>query len=141
MTPMMTPLSEIGIPDAALPFVLDALANSNTPHIYAAGAIAAGSLGSRAPDCVPFLLRALQPGFADHPLTFEFYAAKIPKSGVYTSPRIEAIRGLGKIGGRAKAAIPLLTELAQREEVPQIFPEMPLSSEEARTALALIRRQ
>ena len=149
---MLVTLSEVGIPDAALPFILDALANSDvaaaaghaagvtsdTLRIYAAGAIAAGALGARAADAAPFLLRALRPEFRDYPLTFESYLANIPKSGVYTSARIEAIRALGKIGPAAKTATSLLTELAQREESPQRFFQMPLLSNEARTALALI---
>jgi HEAT repeat protein len=150
---MLVTLSEVGIPDAALPFILDALANSNTLsntlsdthsdtlRIYAAGAIAAGALGARAADAAPFLLRALRPEFRDYQLTFESYPGSIPKSGIYTSPRIEAIRALGKIGPAAKTATSLLTEFAQREESPQRFSQMPLLSDEARTALALIGGQ
>jgi HEAT repeat protein len=146
---MLVTLSEVGIPDAALPFILDALANSDTLsdthsnplRIYAAGAIAAGALGARAADGAPFLLRALRPEFRDYPLTFESYLGNIPKSGIYTSPRIEAIRALGKIGPAAKTATSLLTELAQREGSPQLFSQMPLTSDEARTALALIGGQ
>lgn len=149
---MLVTLSEVGVPDAALPFILDALANSNTlsdydPNfhrrdtLYAAGAIAAGALGARAADAAPFLLRVLRPEFRDYRLTFESYFANGPKSGIYTSPRIEAIRALGKIGPAATTATSLLTELAQREESPQLFSQMPLLSDEARTALALIGGQ
>src|SRR5262249_3208224 len=149
-------LSDVGIPDAALPFILDALANSDTLRIYTAGAIAAGALGARAADSVPFLLRALRPDVReftrdfthlggatgiDHPLTFESYLGKPPQSGIYPSPRIEAIRALGKIGPAAKTATSLLIEFAQREESPQRFSRRPLLSDEARTALALIGGQ
>ena len=149
---MLVTLSEVGIPDAALPFILDALANSNTLNnydpifhtrdtLYPAGAIAAGALGARAADAVPFLLRALRPEFRDYPLTFESYFDKKPESRICTSPRIEAIRALGKIGPAAKTATSVLTEFARREERPQRFSQMPLLSDEARTALALIGGQ
>ena len=88
-----------------------------------------------------FLLRALRPEFRDYPLTFEGYVGSIPKSGIYTSPRIEAIRALGKIGPAAKTATSLLTELAQRGERPQQFYQMPLLRDEAKMALALIGGQ
>lgn len=150
---MLVTLSEVGIPDSALPFILDALANSNTLRIYAAGAVAAGALGARAADATPFLHRALRPKSGeftrgvghfvgamgiDSPFTFESYVGSRPKSGIYTSVRIEAIRALGKIGPAAKSATSLLTELALREESAQRFSRMPLLSEEARSALALI---
>jgi len=110
-------------------------------------------LGARAADAAPFLLRALRPDVReftrdlahivgatgiDSPLGFESYLGNIPKSGIYTSARIEAIRALRKIGPAAKVATSLLTELAQREESPQRFSQVPLLSDEARTALALI---
>jgi len=113
----------------------------DTLRFYAAAAIAAGALGARAADAVPFLLTVLRPEVRDYPLTFENYPGYVPKSGIYTSPRIEAIRALGKIGPAAKSATSLLAELAQREERPQRFSQMPLLSDEARTALALIGGQ
>jgi len=142
---LLVTLAEIGITKEALPFVLDVLATSDNRMVqqYASAARAAGALGKDAREAVPFLMRALDPKFADRGMVLESF----PRHGTallgldlkkLTSARIEAIRALAKIGPDAKAALPRLTQMV---DDPPIAPAeyYPPYNDEARKAIQAIR--
>jgi hypothetical protein len=129
-------LDDIGAPRSALPFILDGLANSDARslHLYAGAARAAAALGPEADEAVPHLMRAFEPGFRDHPLSFEsYFAAFSPKN--LTSPRVEAVRALGQLGPRALIAVPILRAVATHNEEQEDEPYSPSLGREARRAL------
>jgi hypothetical protein len=117
---IMVTLAAVGVPDSALPFILETLANTpkNMPYPYAAAARAAAGLGTKARVTVPYLLRALNGELTDDFLTFERLTYHRSGTGEYTSCMIETIRALARIGPEARAAVPLLESLTRRTAIP-----------------------
>jgi hypothetical protein len=108
---LLVTLADVGVPRTALPFIVESLAASNMAHPFAAAARAAGARGPDAGVCIPFLLRALDPAFHDELITLDRYDA-VPDAE-QTTGRLEAIRALGRMGPAARAAVPLLTAIAE----------------------------
>jgi len=119
-------LARVGVPPESRRFILEAL-QSDDGYEFAGAAVAAGSLGARGADAVPYLMRALDPDFKDIYMMFTFL--------MDTTASLEALRALGRIGPRAAAAIPLLERIAQTTSTSFPF------DVEARTALQAIRGQ
>ncbi len=113
---LLITLADIGMPKEALPFVIDLLANADSRLGFTAAAIAAGALGPDAHQAVPILIeRGLKKDFGSAPITFESFLLAFSPTNTYTFARIEAIRALGKIGPKAKAAIPILEDLQKQD--------------------------
>jgi HEAT repeat protein len=107
-------LTDIGMPVEALPHILDYLNNAEPEmqFTFAAGARAAGSLGTDANEAITLLQRALQLSFSDGAVYFDNFDAVLSGSGRQTSARIEAIKALERIGSPAKALIPQIRVFA-----------------------------
>lgn len=139
-------LSEIGVPSAALPFIMDNLANAdrNMPYPYAAAARAAGSMGPAARVAVPYLLRALRSELRDDYITFETLRGHRSSNGEYTTSQIEAVRALARMGSAAREALPDLEKLANQPSIPRgnsnRLHRVPNINEEAQAAIQAIRR-
>jgi hypothetical protein len=138
---VLATLADVGVPDDAFPFVLDALANSRNTgsHIFAGAARACAAMGPRAAAAAPFLLRALQTGSSEHLVSFERYFIRISSNARNTTAKIEAVRALGALRAEARAAVPALEELAARQEDPDEGALTPPLKEEAAKALLAIR--
>ena len=112
---ILATLAEIGVPESALPYILDCLANSDDRRadMFAAAARAAGKLGPEAGMAVPFLLRALKGDILNGRYSFDSFlnhAVNFPR----TSCRIETLQALAKIGPSAKEALPVLIDFMRR---------------------------
>jgi HEAT repeat protein len=131
---ILVTLGDIGTPAAAKPYLLDLLNNSDktTAHGYAA---AARALRPEMTEAIPGLLRALQPDFTDFPMSFDGFAIALGAEDV--SCRLEALRALARMGRRARAALPAITQVAR--EKPDPVSPVPAWNEEARKALKTIR--
>jgi HEAT repeat protein len=132
---MLLTLTEIGVLEQAGPFILDGLANGQG-HLYAAAAGAAAKSPQLWQQAVPLLIRALQPDFPDHFLTFERFFARFSSDEKYTSAKIEAIRALGQMGPTAKDASAQLAKIAA--ERPEFMGDASLIADEATKALRAV---
>jgi hypothetical protein len=149
-TDLFAGLASVGMPAdqqgraRVLSYVLKGLGSNYAP-IFAAAARAAGELGGEAGPAVPHLLKALSPDFRT-PVMDTFFDTVTPHlnsdgntnhdlHGDLTSARLEAIRAVAKIGPPAKAAVPLLTQLASLDESQFILAD----TKEAKIALQSIR--
>ncbi|MDA8020752.1 MAG: hypothetical protein MPN21_25215 [Thermoanaerobaculia bacterium] len=111
-------LTDLGVPKEMLGRI-DAALQEQTPHVFAAAARAAGTLGANAESSVPFLMLALQPDYEEHLVDLDRFGGTF---GWNTSPRLEAVRALAKIGPTAEDAIPLLQALYSRSDLPTVLP-------------------
>lgn len=131
-TSLLVGLAGIGVPAKAKPIILLGL-QARDPALYAASARAAGRLGPAAADLVPLLLRGLNGDVAGMTMNqfldsgCGFISVNSFRHGDMTSPRVECILALGRIGPAASAAIPFLTEIADHA---------PLTVYEAETGVA-----
>jgi hypothetical protein len=93
-------LAVTGVPDNALPAILGALANANElmMHEFTGAARAAGAAGPRAHETGRHLLRALGPSAASDLIAFQRFDSHVPADGECTTPQIEALRALSRIG-------------------------------------------
>jgi hypothetical protein len=136
---LLVTLTDIGRARDGLPFIYDALANSDrrSTHLFAAGARAAASLGRDVGEAVPLLNRALISPASAMPISFESYFSKFTAADKYTSPLVEAVRALGAIGPESAISTPLLESLARQvDSSAELVPNAPA---EARKALLKVR--
>jgi protein SCO1/2 len=123
---VLAAFADTGLPDAALPYALEALESGDEAYEVAAGAIA---LRGRA-DAVPFLVRALQRlAGADATLSFASYDPRWPYANP-TTALTEILRTLAGLGPAAAAALPELDRLEARVPA-RVAPEL----EAARAAI------
>jgi protein SCO1/2 len=123
---LLAAFADTGLPDAALPYAVEALESGDEPYEVAAGAIA---LRGRA-DAVPFLVRALQRlAGADATLSFSSYDPRWPYANP-TTALTEILRTLAGLGPAAAAALPELDRLEPRISA-RVRPEL----EAARAAI------
>jgi hypothetical protein len=110
-------LSDIGVPDAALPMLLDAVAHLDermTAIEVGAAVRAVGSLGRRGAAFAPYLVEALHERFAESEFSLERYAPEYPDAEA-TTVQLEAVRALGRIGG-ARDALERLRKNSELDE-------------------------
>jgi hypothetical protein len=93
-------LAATGVPDNALPAIRGALANGGDLMMYefTGAARAAGAAGPRAKEAGRHLLRALGRGAATDLVAFQRFDSHAASDREYTSPQIEALRALSRIG-------------------------------------------
>jgi len=110
-----------GLPDAALPYVLEELENGRDAYLVAGAARALRGLHTPTSRAAPFLLKAAENiRSADDALTFERYKPRWPITN-HTTALTEIFRTLGWLGAHARSALPDLEALLgeRREEFSQ----------------------
>lgn len=137
---ILVTLSEIGVPNTALPYIIDGLANSDsrTAHLFAASARAAAALGPQARAAVPFLLRPFERSIDDQLVSFEKFTLRPSTSEQYTSCRLEALRALQQIGPAAKQAAPVLKAFIEGPPQPAMLKLIANPQKQARQTLEVI---
>ena len=109
-------LGDLGAPPEAIPVIIDELTNPLEPATIAAAARAAGAVTGGREKVVPFLRRALARRGLDSGVRLDTIEVKTtPPLPLDTSPYLEIIHALTRLGPSAKAAMP---ELAMRARDP-----------------------
>lgn len=116
---ILAAFEQMGLPEAALPYVLDELQNGRDAYLVAAAAKALRGLPNPSRDLTPFLLKAIHNiRFMDDAVTFEQYKPDWP-SGEPTSALQEIIRSFQWLGPRAKGALADLEALSRETGFPE----------------------
>jgi protein SCO1/2 len=111
---ILAAFEQTGLPDAALPYVLEELENGRDAYLVAGAARALRGLDTPTSRVVPFLFKAVENiKYVDDALTFESYKPRWPITN-YTTALTEIFRTFGWLGAHAKSALPDLEAL--REE-------------------------
>lgn len=111
---ILAAFEQAGLPDAALPYVLEELENGRDAYLVAGAAKALRGLDTPTSRVVPFLLEAVENvKYVDDALTFECYKPRWPITN-HTTALTEIFRTLGWLGAHAQSALPDLETL--REE-------------------------
>src|SRR5215213_11940537 len=111
---ILAAFEQAGLPDAALPYVLEELENGRDAYLVAGAAKALRGLDTPTSRVVPFLFKAVENiRYVDDALTFERYKPRWPITN-YTTALTEIFRTFGWLGAQAKSALPDLETL--REE-------------------------
>jgi hypothetical protein len=140
-------LAEIGVPKEALPFIADALVNSDNrmSYAFAGAARAAGASGRDAAELLPHLVRPLEKDVPQDFLSFAEFDAHFVAGGEYTTCQAESLRALRRIGPPARNAAPVVRAFLDRAEdwvaSPQGTKRMPKPTVEARETLAVLEAQ
>ena len=99
----------VGLPDAALPYVLEELESGNDAYLVAAAASALRGLDRPTGRLVPFLLKALENmRYVDDAVSFDTYRPRWPLPS-YTTATEEIMRTFAWLGEAARSALPALT--------------------------------
>jgi protein SCO1/2 len=108
---ILAAFEQAGLPDAALPYVLEELENGRDAYLVAGAAKALRGLDSPTSQVVPFLLTAIgNIYYVDDALTFECYKPRWPITN-YTTALTEIFRTFGWLGADAQSALPELEAL------------------------------
>jgi protein SCO1/2 len=112
---ILAAFEQTGLPDAALPYVLEELENGRDAYLVAGAARALRGLENPTSQVVPFLVKAVENiKYVDDALTFEDYKPRWPIPN-FTTALTEIFRTFGWLGAHADSALPYLEELrAQR---------------------------
>src|SRR5215208_4220084 len=109
---LIAAFEQLGLPDEALPYVLEELQTGRDAYLVAA---AARALRGRDPtgDAVPFLLRALENiRYADDAVSFAGYRPRWPAPDRTTATE-ELLETLAWLGEHARPALPALAALGE----------------------------
>lgn len=112
---IMAAFARTGLPETALPFVLDELENGIEAYLTAAAAIA---LRGSAPSVlyVPYLFKAVRNiQYRDDSLTFDCYKPEWPLSNS-TTALVEIFRTFAWLGDEGSAALARLKDLSAKDE-------------------------
>lgn len=105
---ILAAFERVGLPEAALPYVLEELQSGRDAYLVAGAAKAVRGLETPTSDIVPFLLKAVENiKTIDDALTFERYKPTWPLQS-YTTALTEIFLTLGWLGAHAESAIPNL---------------------------------
>lgn len=111
---ILAAFEQAGLPEAALPYVLEELENGRDAYLVAGAARALRGLDPSTSRVVPFLFKAVENiRYVDDALTFESYKPRWPITN-YTTALTEIFRTFGWLGAHARSALPDLEAL--REE-------------------------
>lgn len=106
---------QVGLPDSALPWVLQELESGEQAYLVAGAAMALRGMPNPTPEIAPFLLRALTNMlYMDDAVTFEEYKPKWPRP-TYTTALGEIVRTLRWMGPLAHTLLPQLEHLLGSE--------------------------
>lgn len=104
---------EAGLPETALPYVLEELESGHEAYIVAGAAKAVRGMDNPGDELVPFLLKAVENiRDRDDAVSFESYRSEWPLAN-YTTALTEIFRTLGWLGVRAQSALPDLEALLE----------------------------
>ena len=110
---ILAAFEQAGLPDAALPYVLEELENGRDAYLVAGAAKALRGLATPTSRIVPFLLKAVENiKYVDDALTFECYKPRWPITAS-TTALTEIFRTIGWLGAHAKSALPDLETLCE----------------------------
>ncbi|HEX9960653.1 MAG TPA: SCO family protein [Pyrinomonadaceae bacterium] len=113
---IMAAFGQVGLPDRALPYVLDELESGNDAYLVAASAIALRGLRQPTPDVVPYLFKAvINIRYHDDSLTFDCYKPQYPLANG-TTALTEIFKTFGWLGAYAKDALSDLRNLSDSKE-------------------------
>lgn len=111
---LLLTLADIGVPSSALPAIIDELSNTLEPPTLAAAARAAGHVGPGKEKVVPFLRQALERKGLSTAVSLETIESKKgPVPEPVTSPYLEIIHALARLGPTARGAVPVLRDRAK----------------------------
>jgi protein SCO1/2 len=106
-----------GLPEEALPYVLEELESGRNAYLVAAAARALRGRQSRSSDAVPFLLKAIENiTYADDAVSFDTYRPSWPLSG-HTTALQEIAATVAWLGSEASSALPALRSLLEEPGV------------------------
>jgi protein SCO1 len=110
---ILAAFEQAGLPDAALPYVLEELESGRDAYLVAGAAKALRGLNTPTSRVVPFLLKAVENiKYEDDALTFESYKPRWPITN-YTTALGEIFQTFGWLGAHAKSALPDLVALCE----------------------------
>lgn len=114
---LLAAFEEVGLPDAALPYVLEELESGRDAYLVAAAAKALRGLPGRSTDVVDFLLKAIgNIKYSDDALSFDGYLPAWPASNP-TTAMDEILKTLSGLGAGARPALPALESLREEHQV------------------------
>ena len=100
-----------GLPESALPFVLEALETGRSAYLVAGAAIAIRGLPAPRPEIIPYLLKAVSNmKFEDDAISFETYKPRWPLTNT-TTALMEIFRTFQWMGSAALESVVQLKEL------------------------------
>jgi protein SCO1 len=110
---ILAAFEQAGLPDSALPYVLEELENGRDAYLVAGAAKALRGLDTPTSSVVPFLLEAVENiKYVDDALTFECYKPRWPITN-HTTALTEIFRTFGWLGAHAKSNLPDLETLCE----------------------------
>ena len=116
---ILAAFEQVGLPESAVPYVLDELQNGRDAYLVAAAAKALRGLPNPSAELIPFLLQAVNNiRFMDDALTFEQYKPDWPLSD-HTSALQQIIRSFQWLGPEARGALPDLEALDREGRLPE----------------------
>jgi protein SCO1/2 len=108
---ILAAFEQVGLPEQAVPYVLDELQNGRDAYLVAAAAKALRGLQTPSGELVPFLLKAINNiRYMDDALTFEHYKPDWPLTE-HTSALQEIFQSFKWMGTHAQSALPDLEAL------------------------------
>jgi protein SCO1/2 len=109
---ILAAFEEVGLPEQALPYVLDELQNGRDAYLVAGAAKALRGLQNPSNEVVPFLFKAINNiRYMDDALTFDRYKPDWPLTD-HTSALQEIFHSFQWLGSHARTAIPDLEALS-----------------------------
>jgi protein SCO1/2 len=118
---ILSTFEKSGLPDEALPFVLEDLENSRSAYVVAAAAKALRGIKSPTVQVVPYLLKAIiNMRYIDDAVTFETYKPQWPLEN-YTFALKEICITFQWLGAYAKGALDELGRLIDEDALPLSF--------------------
>jgi protein SCO1 len=110
---ILAAFEQAGLPDSALPYVLEELENGRDAYLVAGAAKALRGLDIPTSRVVPFLLEAVENiKYVDDALTFGCYKPRWPITN-HTTALTEIFRTFGWLGAHAKSSLPDLETLCE----------------------------
>jgi protein SCO1 len=107
---------QVGLPAAALPYVLEELESGRDPYLVAAAATALRGLDGPTRQVVPFLLKAIENvRYADDAVSFDSYRPRWPLPN-HTTAIEELLKTFAWLGPDARSARPTLEGLRDHPE-------------------------
>lgn len=108
---ILAAFEQVGLPDSAIPYVLDELENGRDAYLVAGAAKALRGLPRPDSAILPFLFKAIENiKYIDDALTFDIYKPQWPLAN-YTTALNEIFATFGWLGSEAQEALPGLQAL------------------------------